>query len=127
MDFQTGVVISQEGENDFVVAATTWFKHTPPRFVTRGFTFPYAKENLVATVVVSNTSQLKAVNAACHRTIEKLIIKRWVKPGDPSGIQLLVKPFLARKHFMLPSVKTKTHWLLNAADVVLTAWLRGER
>lgn len=127
MNFQTGIALSQEAEHDFIVAAVTWFNHTTPHFTTRGLTLPFIKENLLATIVVSNTSQTKTMNACCHRTIEKLLIRGWIKPGEPPGIVLLTKPVLAKKHFMLPCKKTKTHWLLNAADTVLMAWLRGER
>ncbi len=127
MDFKTGIAISKESEHDFVVAAVTWFTASPPRFVTRGFTLPYVKENLISTIVTNNITQSKTMNAACHRTIEQLLVQKWIIPGRPLQIELLVKPFLAKEHFLLPSKKTKSHWLLNAADTVLTAWLRGER
>ena len=127
MNFQTGIAISKEAEHDFVVAAVTWFTRTEPHFTTRGLTFPFIKENLLSAIVVSNVSEVKAMNAGCHRTIERLLTRGWIKPGEPHGIVLLAKPILAKKHFMLPIVKTKTHWLLRAADVVLMAWLGGER
>lgn len=119
--------MSQESTEDFVVAAVTWFTNTPPHFVTRGFTLPYVKENLLATVVVNNVSPIKTINAACHRTIEKLLTQSWIAPGNEMEITLLVKPVLSKQRFIMPSKKTKTHWLFNAAETVLTTWLRGER
>ena len=127
MQFKTGIAISKESENEIVVAATTWFICSSPRFNTRGFTYEHAKENLLATVVVYNESHTRAINAACHRTIESLIVKKWLEPGSPQAIELLVKPYLAKKSFILPCKRTSSHWLLNAAEAVLTAWLRGER
>ena len=127
MNFQTGIAISQEHPIDYVAAAVTWMTHTSPPFCVRGMTFPYAKEHLLATPVVSSADKVACINAVCHRTIEQLLIQKRIVPGYPPGIILLVKPALARGHFLLPCQKTKSHWLLNAADAVLTAWIRGER
>ena len=112
---------------DTVVSAVTWFDTQPTNFSTRGFTLPHAKEHMLSTVIVRNTDIVSAVNAACHRTMETLLFKRWISPGTAPEIKLLVKPYLYRQRFMLPSCKTKSHWILAAADAVLLAWLRGER
>jgi len=127
MNFMTGIAMAKEGDEDFVVSAVTWFTTTPPTFVTRGFTLPYIKENLLSVVIVNNITRTKTVNAACHRTIEKLLMKKWLHPGKPLGIELLVKPALSKEHFILPCKKIKSHWLYNAAEVALMTWLRGER
>jgi hypothetical protein len=127
MLFHTGISVSKESEHDVFVAAVTWYKQGDPPFVTRGMTFPYIKENLLSVIVVTNINLTETVNAACQRTIEQLLIRRCIKPGKQLPIELLVKPFLAKEHFMLPSRRKKSHWLLNAADCTLEAWLRGER
>ena len=127
MLFQTGIAVSQESNLDVFVSAVTWFKSGDPPFAIRGMTFPYIKENLLSVVIVQNNELKKTIDAACNRTIEKLLIQRYLKPGNQIPIELLVKPVLAKKRFMLPSCKTKTHWLLNAANITLEAWLRGER
>jgi len=127
MLFQTGIAISKESEVDIFVAAVTWFNKDNPPFVTRGMTYPYIKENLLSVIIVTNSELHETVNAACHRTIERLLIRRCLKPGNQIPVELLVKPYLAKEHFMLTSKRTKTHWLLNAASKTLDAWLRGER
>lgn len=127
MRFQTGITLREELNQEIVVSAVTWFALKPATFSTRGFTLNHAKENLLATVVVYNSDAITAVNAACHRTIETLLVKGWTSPGDAPEIELLVRPYLAKKQFMLPSRRTDHHWLLNAADAVVLAWLRGER
>jgi hypothetical protein len=127
MRFQTGIALHEDPDQETVVSAVTWFTLTPAQFSIRGFTMPYVKENLLSTVVVYNSDVTSAVNAACHRTIETLLVKGWTSPGDAPEIELLVKPYLAKQRFMLPCQRTPTHWLLNAANAVLLAWLRGER
>ncbi len=127
MRFQTGIALREEPGLDTVVSAVTWFALTPTNFATRGFTLPHAREHMLSTIIVCNSDIVSTVNAACHRTMETLLFKRWISPGDAPEIELLVKPYLARQRFMLPCLKTKSHWILTAADAVLLAWLRGER
>jgi len=127
MQFNTGIAISKEAENDVYVAAATWFSISKPPFSVRGFTFPHAKEKLLSVLVVRNVGHVQAINAACHRTIESLIVKNYIAPGTAPGIKLLIKPYLAKEHFLLQCKRATNHWLLNAADAVLNGWLRGER
>jgi len=86
-----------------------------------------AKDHLLATVIICNEDPVAAVNAACHRTLETLLIKNQTHPGTKAGVELLIRPRLAKYRFILPSKKVRSHWLLNAADNVLLSWLRGER
>jgi len=125
MRFQTGIVLCDEPDQETVVSAVTWFTRPPVNFSTQSLTAPYVKEHLLAAIVVHNSDVVTAVNTACHRTIETLLVKGWTAPGDAPEIELLVKPYLAKQRFMLPSQRTPSHWLLNAANVVLRAWLRG--
>ena len=48
MHFQTGITVSKEAENDYVVSAVTWLALTSPPFATQKFTLPYIKDNLLA-------------------------------------------------------------------------------
>ena len=127
MQFNTGIAISQEAENVVYVAAATWFSIPRPSFSVRGFTFPHAKEKLLSVVVVRNIGHIQAINAACHRTIESLIVRKYITPGTTPDIELLIKPYLAKEQFLLHCKRTTSHWLLNAAEAVLNGWLRGER
>jgi hypothetical protein len=127
MRFQTGIALSRNTDHETIVSAVTWYKHPPTQFSTRGFTLAQAKKLLLATVVTYNKDSIAAVNAACHRTLESLLIKQKTPPGTSAGVELIVRPTLAKHRYILPSKKLKTHWLLNAADAVLLAWKRGER
>jgi len=127
MIFQTGIAIDRETPQTILVAAATWYKSMEPNFPTRGLTLPYMKDNLAAIVIVRGDKLSTAINAACSRTIESLLIKRMIVPNNPPNVELLVKPVLARNTYVFPHTKTKTHWLLTAAEYALTDWLRGIR
>lgn len=127
MRFQTAVAVSKETSQDILVLAVSWFKNIDPNFVTRGMTLPYMRENLPSLVVIHGSQVVPAVNAACNRTIEKLLIKKLITPSNPPEIELLLKPALSKNMYVLPHVKTKRHWLLNAATKGLQDWIEGER
>jgi hypothetical protein len=127
MRFQTAVAVSKETQQDVLVMAASWFKNIDPTFVTRAMTLPYMGENLPSIVVVHGSELVPAVNAACNRTVEKLLIKKLITPNNPPEIELLLKPVLSKNLYILPHVKTKRHWLLNAAIRGLQAWIEGER
>lgn len=127
MIFQTGIAISHESDTDIFVAAATWFRDREPNFATRNLTFAYMREHLAAVVVVQNDSVVPAINAACHRTIESLLIRRLLPPGNQPQVTLVLPPSLAKEKYVLPVTKTRNHWLITAADRYLMDWLRGER
>jgi len=127
MRFQTGIALWRDSDHETAIAAVTWYGQPPTHFSTREFTLQRAKNHLLSTIVVCNENPVVAVNAACHRTLETLLITQKTQPGTEAGIELLVRPKLAKHRFILPSKKVNSHWLLNAADTVLLSWLRGER
>jgi len=127
MRFQTAVAVSKETPRDVLVLATSWFKNIEPPFVTRAMTLPYMKENLASLVFIHGSDLVPAVNAACNRTVERLLIKRLITPSNPPEIELLVKPLISKNMYILPHTKTKRHWLLNAAVKGLQDWIEGER
>lgn len=127
MRFQTAIAVSQETSQDVLVMAASWFKNIDPTFVTRAMTLPYMRENLPAIVFIHGSEVIPAVNAACNRTLEKLLIKKLITPNNPPEIELLLKPALSKNMYVLPHKKTKRHWLLNAAVRGLHAWIEGDR
>lgn len=127
MSLETGIAVSKESPEDIFVAAVTWFKLKHPDFPKRGLTLPYMKEHLPSVVIVKGETVKTAVNTACNRTIEKLLIKRHIIPQSPPLVRLIVRPALRREHFVLPHEVEKTHWLLNASKRALQDWLRGVR
>jgi len=127
MLIETGIAVTKESNKDIFVAAVSWFQFRSPDFPKKGLTLPYMKENMPAVVIVKGTDLQTTVNTACNRTIEKLLIKRYIHPESPPLINLIVKPSLKRKKFVIPHRTTKTHWLLTAAKRALEDWLRGVR
>jgi len=127
MSLETAIAISKESDRDIFVAAVTWFKLRPPNFPKRGLTLPYMKEHLPSVVIVKGTDVQKTINTACNRTVEKLLVKRYIFPKNPPMVSLIVRPSLKRHHYVLPHRTAKTHWLLNAAKRALSDWLRGIR
>lgn len=127
MPLETGIAIHKAEKDDIFVAAVTWFKHRIPNFPQRGLTLPYMKENMPSIVVIRGAGVQQAVNTACNRTIEILLVKKHIIPHNPPLVGLIVRPALRREHFVLPHRVTTTHWLLTAAKRALQDWLRGER
>ncbi len=127
MRLHTAVAVSKETAQDVIVLAASWFKNVEPPFVTRGMTLPYMRDNLPALIVVHGSETVPAINAACNRTIERLLVRKLITPNNPPEIELLVRPALDKNLFILPHTKTKKHWLLNAATRGLQDWIEGER
>ena len=127
MLYCTGIAISQESAADFIVAAATWHSSLPPNFSTQQMTLPYARENMSALVIVRNDTLDDTVNAACHRTVEQLLIKTRFKVAQPPTVRLIIRPIHAVHRYALPSTKKRHHWLLTTADSALFDWLRGVR
>jgi hypothetical protein len=125
---QTAIATLQDVPNQHIVAAVTWY-NAQPNFSTHGMTIPYMRETLLSVVFTSGGGLVKTVNAAAQRTVERLFIRRVLIPGTEGTpqLELLVRPALKRETFVLPSCPKVQHWLLNAADRALDAWLRGER
>lgn len=82
---------------------------------------------MASVIVTQGNNLVTTINAACSRTIEHLLIKHLIVPSNPPQVELITKPILARKTFIIPVVKAKNHWLLTAADYALSDWLRGVR
>lgn len=125
-DIQVGIAHLQDAPDVYLVAAVTWYNFQP-NFSTHGMTLPYMKKNLLSVVVVPGETLPKAINVAANRTLEKLLIRRRLVPQSPPQVELIVKPALKNERFILPHRPQTQHWLLNAANRALDAWLRGER
>jgi hypothetical protein len=127
-ELQTGIAHLQDVPGRYIVSAVTWY-NTQPDFSTHGMTIPYMKKVLLAVVFTQGEVLRAAVNAAAQRTVEKLFVRRILIPGKERTpqIELLVKPTLKNETFILPHCPKAQHWLLNAADRALDAWLKGER
>jgi hypothetical protein len=127
-ELQTCVSHIQDTPGLHVVSAVTWY-NAQPDFSTHGMTIPYMKQVLLSVVFTHAENLKTAVNAAAQRTVEKLFIRRILIPGKERTpqIELLVRPALKNENFVLPHCPKAQHWLLNAADRALDAWLKGER
>lgn len=125
-DFQVGIAHLQDAPDCYVVAAVAWFNRQPD-FNTHGMTLPYMKKVLPAVTFVNNTELAKTINVAATRIVEKLLVKELLVPQKPPQIELIVRPALRNQRFVLPHKPQAQHWLLNAAERALDAWLRGER
>jgi len=127
-ELQTGIAHLQDVPGLHVVSAVTWY-NAQPDFSTHGMTIPYMKKVLLAVIFTQGESLRTAINAAAQRTVERLFVKRILIPGKERipQIELLVKPVLKNETFLLPHCPKAQHWLLNAADRALDAWLKGER
>lgn len=122
---QTAIAINQDTPH-ILLAALTWYKQGKPDFSTRRMTLPFMRQNFLSVVVVNNVDLTSAIDAACNRTVETLLIRRHLRPGAKLGIEILVKPALSKATFPFPIEAKKHHWLLTAAETALDAWLRGE-
>lgn len=128
MMYNTGIAVHTLEEDEFLVAAATWSSSLRPHFSTREITLPYAKKNLPALVIVQNYGLINTINAACQRTIERLLIRTRFRTSQPPTVQLLVRPTFFKYRFVFPHIKKKYHWLLTAADSALfDYWERGIR
>lgn len=125
MMFQMAIAINKETPHIFL-AALTWYKKSKPTFSTRRMTLAFMKQNFLSVVIVGNSELEPAINAACNRTIETLLIHRHLRPGTKLDIEVLVKPALSKATFPFPVEAKKQHWLLSAAENALDAWMRGE-
>jgi hypothetical protein len=127
MHFYTGIAFSKLAGNDVLVAAATWYRSNTPWFNTRDLNLQFMKKNLCSVVFIRNSDIPTTVNSACHRSVEQLLINKYVSIDTKPDVTLLVKDRLLKQSFILPTEKNPRHWLLKAAETALTAWERGER
>lgn len=127
MQFITAIAASKESPEDVIVVAATWFRNVEPEFYTKNMSLQSMHRDLSALVVIHGEELVPAINAACNRTIEKLLLKKSIIPNNPPEIALLVPAKLENNIYVLPHSNPGKHWLLNAAKNGLNAWLAGER
>ena len=126
MGFYIGTAI-KEYNGKYVVAATCWFAGIP-LFSTRGMTLPYMKEKLLSVVIVQAKGDVKAINAAAQRTLERLFIKRIVQlPKPPNkNITLLIPPSMKKHEFIFKHKSDAKHWLVRGAKRALAEWIGAQ-
>ena len=127
MAFVTGIAAAQLDSDRTVVATATWNASGRPRIPVQLPSLHHYRRILHSTTIIQGADIVSAVNTACHRTFEKLYIRRLIVPPDIPAMFLITNGKLADNHYILPVRRTSSHWIMNTAGNILNAWLRGER
>jgi hypothetical protein len=127
MRFYTAIAYSRETPKDVIVFAATYYKNRDAAFTIRNLNLEFLQTNLPAMVIIHGEKLVPSINAACNRTIEKLLLKKLITPNNPPEIELIVSQALARHTYVLPSVVVPRYWLSTVAKNGLKSWLEGDR
>jgi hypothetical protein len=125
MDFNIGIAPYTVDDNEFIVAALTYYARDPDFSLYR-LDLPAARKHFCSVVFIQQADLVKGVNAAINRSVEKLLIKGLIVPEKQPHTEILVRPALRGLEFVLPHKVVQKHWLLNATQKALTLWMQGD-
>jgi hypothetical protein len=125
MNFHIGIAPYTIDDDDFIVAALTYYQKNPDFSLYR-LTLPVIRDCFCSVVFIRQHSLVSGVNTAVNRSLEKLLIKKLITPEKQPSMELLVKPALRGLEFVIPHQVLQKHWLLNSTQKALELWLQGE-
>ena len=127
MRFYTAIATSKESPTDFIVFAATYLKDYDPNFSIRNLDLRFLYDTLTTVIIIHGKELVPSVNAACNRTLERLLLQKQIIPGNPPDVELLVDKPLAKHMFVLPHRVKPRYWLTTVAKNGLKSWLEGDR
>ena len=123
--YDLGIALTEKTPGCSIVSAVLWHTNRRPAIPLRKVSITAAKDRFISTIIVVHETPIRAINAACYRAIEQLILQRRVPPGTKPSIKLFMRTDKYAKNMLIPPSNDKGHALIKVASKVLREWIKG--
>lgn len=126
MSYYFGVAVKEEHTGACVILAIAVPQNSKSPIPTGSVTYKKARKQYNGVTVIIGDNVTTAINAASHRLIEQLLIKKELDPNTNINAKLLMRLKYRKLHTVIDIMDKSKHWCINAANNALHSWLRGE-
>jgi hypothetical protein len=123
--YDLGVALVSKADDCNIVSAVLWHSNRRPVLPLKKVSIAAAKARFISTVVVVHETPIRAINAACFRTIEQLVLQHRIPTGTKPNIKLFMTTDQYAKNMLIPPSNDKQHALIKVASKILREWVQG--